>query len=383
MKILYDHQTFRLEVGGIPRYYLNLINTIKSKTTCTVETSVIINRNNYFQKNEGFVTINRYNFSILNYLLKKRPGRMIIEYINKTYTLYKLKKNNYDVLHLTNENCSYVISNNINIPIVITIHDLIPEIFPKYFPNSEIRLRKRKEIIDRADHIICISNSTKNDLLKYYQVEESKISIIYHGKSEMLSNLKNEITPIPANKKYLLYVGDRIAGYKNFWNMVNSLSSWLQNHEDIILVCIGSNFSVNELKKIEDLNLTTKLIAFYANETIIGSIYHNSICFIYPSLYEGFGLPILEAMQTGCPILLSKASCLPEIAEDAAIYFDPETFDGFIEGLNTLILDIDLKNDMIQKQKKRLNSFSWEKTAIETVEAYSKAIRSHGTQKAY
>lgn len=375
MRILYDHQTFLQEVGGIPKYFSNLISSIKKVTNNKIETSVLINKCVYFKDIQNTITINSYHHALLNTILKKRPGRRLIWFINKSYTLFKLKRNAYDVLHVTNENCSYLLKKNIDIPLVITVHDLTPEIFPEYFPDTNSRLRRRKEIIQRADHIICISLSTKNDLIKFHGIDERKISMIYHGRPENINQLKVEIPEIPKNKQYLLFVGDRKAGYKNFWPMVRFIREWLLNENDLILVCIGSVFSELEHEQILKLNLESKIIAFHANENSLRSIYAGAACLIYPSMYEGFGLPLIEAMQAECAILSSNTSCLPEIGADACLYFDPLTFEGLIKGLECLMSDTNFKNQLIERQKERLKYFTWDKTARETVEAYSKAIR--------
>lgn len=373
MKVIYDHQIFSQEIGGISRYFYNLITEITNLKLSDSKKCVLINKNEYF-KGVGFINIRIYKNNIFSKIINKRPFRIFIQIANELFSLWHLKYSKYDVIHATGDNISYIINNRINKPIVLTIHDLIPEIYPDFFPDIDDRLEKRKEAILAANHFIAISESTKNDLIKFYNIKNENITVIHHGCPTLTQTNNKKTNIIPKDKKYLLFVGDRNAEYKNFKKLILALSEFLKAENDLILVCVGSELSRFESLFIKDLGIGDKVLAFRATDEELFSIYKNSSCFIYPSLYEGFGLPLLEAMSAECPIICSNTSCFPEIGQDAVIYFNPLTFNGLIEGLKMILENRIVRENLKLKQAKRVKDFSWKKSAELTIGAYLKAI---------
>lgn len=372
-KVLYDHQIFSQEVGGIARYFNSMINAIEKSSLCDYTLSVFVNKNLYFDK-AGIIRLKFRNNSLVSKIINKRPFRFSLKWLNETYTLYNLRNQRYNLIHVTNDDVSYLTKRKINIPIVLTVHDLIPELFPNYFPDILIRLKKRKEAISIADYYIAISESTRKDLIEFYNINPERISVIHHGCPLLLESNNEFVNKIPNQKKYLLYVGDRNAKYKNFIELVEKMKCFLDDNHDFVLVCVGSSFSKNEKIIIKNLKLESKLIAFRASDDELFSIYKNAKCFIYPSLYEGFGLPLLEAMSAECPILCSSTSCFLEIAGSGALYFNPKTFEDFYENLDLILKDKKTIAELNRSQSERLKSFSWEQTAEKTVDVYKKAI---------
>ena len=141
------------------------------------------------------------------------------------------------------------------------------------------------------------------------------------------------------------------------------------------LVCAGGGtFTSLERKEIERLRLTDKIIQMDTDDTVLAYLYTRAQAFVFPSLYEGFGIPILEAFACGCPVLLSKRSCLPEVGGDAARYFDPASVSNLVEILTEVLEDSSLANDMRTDGLNRLKLFSWDNTALKTIETYKKAL---------
>jgi glycosyltransferase involved in cell wall biosynthesis len=204
-------------------------------------------------------------------------------------------------------------------------------------------------------------------------INENKIEVVYHGHSQTTFNNKLfENYKIP--KKYILFVGER-KRHKNFLRFVDAVSYLKQKNIDINVVCVGGGaFSNNEMNyfiknKIEDL-----FIQFSVPPEVLPCFYQNADLFIYPSLYEGFGIPILEAFSNNCPVILSNTSCFSEIAGDAALYFSPESHIEMAETILNVIENMSVKDKLIKSGTAKLSNFSWQKTASETENIYSKIL---------
>ena len=155
--------------------------------------------------------------------------------------------------------------------------------------------------------------------------------------------------------------------------MVRHLHSFLQRHQDLKLVCTEASFSADELAFFQELDLVDRIVHFHATDEQLLTLYHHAECFIFPSIYEGFGIPILEAYIGGCPVVLNRKSCFPEIAQDAAIYFDmDEASSNLGEQLEHLFSNSAQRASLLERQTQRLKDFSWEKAAIELAEVYER-----------
>ena len=254
---------------------------------------------------------------------------------NEINTVNNLKKQNFDLYHPTYFNQKFLKYLNKK-PFILTVHDMTVEVLPEYFvfdKNLENMIKTKKYLIEKASRIIAISENTKNDILKFTNADESKIDIVYHGQSfESVAN--NQIFDyLP--EKYILFIGQR-SKYKNFVSFVDAISEILLIEKDLHLICAGGfNFSRTEREIIDSLNLTDKIIyTGIENENKLINLYKNAICFVFPSLYEGFGFPILESFQCGCPLLCSNSSSFPEVAGDAAEYFDPYDAESIKNAVN-------------------------------------------------
>ncbi len=227
---------------------------------------------------------------------------------------------------------------------------------------------RKKYSISRADHIICISEQTKKDLLKFYDVEEKKISVVHLGFS--LTNSTKSYTNI-INRPYLLYVGKR-DGYKNFRDFLKAYSSLTHIKKDYDLVAFGGGrFSKDEELLIKKLNLQKKTIhQIEGDDSILANLYKYASLFVYPSLYEGFGIPPLEAMSFDCPVACSNTSSIPEVVGDAAKLFDPYSVKEIANAIEVVLMDSVLREEMIRKGQERTKLFSWESCAIKTYEIY-------------
>ncbi len=173
---------------------------------------------------------------------------------------------------------------------------------------------------------------------------------------------------------YVLFVGNRGA-YKNFNWMFNAISDFLKE-KNMNLICAGGGvFSEDEIKMFTSVNLYSKVhFIDISNDDILNNLYANAFCFVFPSLYEGFGIPILESFTNSCPVVLSKASCFPEIAGSAVLYFELDKVESLVEQLNVLYYDKDLRNYLIKNSNEVLKKYSWTKMVDEHMLVYNSIL---------
>jgi len=388
LKILYDHQIFEIQsYGGISRYFYEIMNYSKNNDSLKYELSLKFSNNNYLMNDELFnnsikklspykeflPTINFKGKGKLNNLFKNL--RLINSNFvdNESFSKNNLKLGNYDLFHPTYYN-DYFLNYLGNKPFILTIHDMIHEIYPQYFPINDDISVKKKRLAKLSSKIIAVSNNTKKDIVKILGINEDKIMVIYHGTS---LNIDKNITKYLDKEflkdipdRYLLYVGNRDS-YKNFYFFITSIYEILKKDNDLKLVCAGGNyFTKAELQIFENLKIKNKIIHFSINDNSLTYLYKNAIAFIFPSLCEGFGISILEAFACGCPIILCNSSCFPEIAQDAALYFEPNKSESLILEIEKILKNNTLREKLVLKGFLRLQDFSWEKTYMKTKKAY-------------
>ena len=239
------------------------------------------------------------------------------------------------------------------------------ELFPHYFGNAGQMIEWKRKSILNANRIIAISENTKQDIIRLLNVDASKIEVVYHG----ISQQKIVYRGLRLPERYLLYVGDR-GGYKNFNRFLQAFARLSVVHPDLYLVCTGKSFKADEWTNIEQSGLSSRVLLVKANDSELAQLYQQATLFVYPSLYEGFGIPLLEAYLNECPVALSAASCFPEIAGDAGAYFNPEEVESIVQTIETLLGDVEKRNDLVAKGKERLSLFTWEETARKTADVY-------------
>jgi glycosyltransferase involved in cell wall biosynthesis len=223
----------------------------------------------------------------------------------------------------------------------------------------------KENLANKANHIIAVSQNTKKDIINIFGIKENKISVIYHSTS---LHSKEGVIKVP--EKFILYVGDRHAGYKNFKFMVRAVSSILKEYKELNVVCLGHDFDVNERELLRNLGVSNRFISMFASEDLISEIYCKALFLLYPSYYEGFGIPILEAFALSCPVLLSDIYCFREIAKDAGFYFNAKDIVDLREKISVLLVDKDIRKRMIVNGLSRSSDFSWIKSTEQTVAVY-------------
>lgn len=366
MKILYNHQIFHLKYGGIARYFIELANNIalyKNKET-TIKINSPFFKTNYLRNINKNVLFN--GFQIPDF---KGSGRLCL-IMNSFLSPILSKHYEPNIIHDTYYN---VIKYNTQCAKkVITVYDMTHEIFPNLFQNRDKTTELKKIAVAEADHIICISKNTQKDLIKFFNVDIKKTSVIYLGFSLDTKEIK-DLKEI--RRPYLLYVGSRI-GYKNFTRFIEAYSNpKIKNFFDLIIFG-GNKLNNKEISLLNKLQIPKENFKqVNGNDSMLASYYKHASLFVYPSLYEGFGIPPLEAMNYGCPVVCSNTGSIPEIVGDAAFLFDPYSVESIRNNIISVLYDDKLRSLLRLKGFKQVKKFSWEKCAKETYKVYEELLR--------
>lgn len=358
--ILYDNQIFDIQrFGGISRYFCEIIRRLNIKNDIAVRYSI-----NYYLTSYG---LGKHRIPLPRFIFKRYRKQCLHQ--NKELSRKLLSQRKKYILHPTYYDPYFLeyIGNN---PYVITVHDMIHEKFSSCFANADEMIKQKKEVITRANRIIAISENTKKDIIELLHIDPNKIDVIYHSTS-MKAFVGDFKTNLPS--RFILFVGDR-APYKNFDRLIKAFSRLNKEDEDLNLICTGMPFNKPEKEYIAQLNISNKITQIKATDRLLCELYSRAELFVFPSLYEGFGIPILEAYACHCPVALSNASCFPEIAGNAGIYFDPYSEESIAESIREVIYNDRKRSELIVAGNERLKLFSWEKAARLTEKTYLKMI---------
>jgi len=266
-------------------------------------------------------------------------------------------------------------------PIVVTIHDVAYLHFPEEFLKKDLYQLRNWTLysLKNASKIISVSKTTKKDVMNYYHIPQEKIEVIYNGFEKEFEEHNVESvgeTMIPKiTSPYILYVGT-IQPRKNIITLIRAITLLNKTHPDFKLVITGKKGWLFDqiFKEARDLYLENKIIfTGYVNEEELVYLYKGAFCFVLPSFYEGFGIPLLEAMSFDCPVISSFSSSLPEVGGEAALYFDPNNYKELADKILMLNSDKTLRQELIIKGKKRTQQFSWSTCAKETLKVLTNA----------
>lgn len=369
MRIAFDYQIFCMQYyGGISRYFVRLAEQlIARKQDVGIFAPLYINK---YAKALPYGVV--YGRVVNRYLPRSRRAML---HLNRILSRRAIQKWRPQVVHETYY--SRWDSAPKSCPTVITIHDMIHELFRDDFSTRDKTAMLKKIAIDRATHVICVSENTRRDLMNLFGTNEEKLSVVHHGfdlfASDFMAN-KNIATP---TKPYLLYVGNR-GGYKNFSGFVRAVasSSRLKNNFDI-LAFGGGRFNPSEITLLSELGFQSNQVKqLGGDDAMLGQLYDQAAAFVFPSLYEGFGMPLLEAMAHRCPVVSSNTSSMPEVIGEAGEFFDPKSIDEMAVAIENVVYSSSRTQKLIELGRKRLNLFSWENCVDRTLTIY-RSLESH------
>lgn len=371
MKILLDPQIFNNQkYGGISRYYTEIFVALKKDKQIEIEVPLIYTKNIYFTESSLINDKQKRTTFLLDLIVKVGISiRKRTKKINYNKAIKSLKNQEFDLFVPTYYD-TYFLDHIGSKPFVLTVYDMIQELFPQNFPDDSKLVKNKLLLMEKATKIIAVSNNTKKDILKLYpHLQESKIEVIYHGNSIIV----NENVEINLPSKYILFVGPRFE-YKNFKFLVEEITEILRNDPNLYLVCAGGgNFRKEEKEYLNNLKLSQQVIQIDFKEIELGLMYKKAICFVFPSIYEGFGIPVLESMACGCPIILGNHSSFPEVAGDAGVYFDLNSPGNLSKKIDSLIKNDILRNEYSLKGIQQSRKFDWKIAAQECLNVYIEA----------
>lgn len=369
MKVFFDNQIFIAQkFGGISRYYTEVISSLKQNPSVEVKYNLWFCENVHFKESnlslKGGDLLPNFNF--------KGKGKIIkwLLYQNRHQQKLQLQKGKYD-LFVPSYYDTYFLDYIGNTPFVLTVYDMIHELFSHYFSVQETALIEvKKQLLQKATKVIAISESTKRDIIRLYpEVDESKIEVVYLSHSIKTSIIKE----LPLPQKYVLFVGNR-GLYKNFKFFLDAVMPLLKADNELSVVCTGPVFRDEELQDFQIRGVGNQMVHFKAADEELYSLFSNAKVFVFPSEYEGFGIPILEAMAAGCPVIVSNTSSFPEVAGDAALYFELNDLSALTKCLEKVVLNQDTQNALREKGYQQVKNFSWENTAAGCFEVFKSAV---------
>lgn len=368
MKIAYDHQIFGWQrYGGVSRYFFELASHITTIGDDSIDSRIIspFHVNEYL--NQALPSL---HVSGIHAPAIRRTGRLyrIINNFLAPFILWRWQPN---ILHET-----YYAKNTVcprGCKTVLTVFDMIHELYPEFYPAWDRTREEKSAAVARADHIVCISEHTRQDLIRLLNVPAEKTTVVHLGFALRHSKAADIAKP---DRPFILFVGFR-GGYKNFDRLLQAYagSSILRDSYDLIAFG-GGELSSKEKTLVRSLGLIENQVRQVGgDDAVLGALYRQASLFVYPSLYEGFGIPPLEAMSLDCPVACSNTSSIPEVVGNAAVQFDPHEVDSIAKAMEAVITDPVLQEDLRQRGRDRLQAFSWHRCALETLNVYRKVLK--------
>lgn len=337
---------------------------------------------NFLHRNKVSADLSRLNFKCkINPFIPYGVYKRIWRFLPFTYNF--LFNSNADIYHFFN----FIVPPRIKGKVIVTVHDMVYKAYPETMSDKNFKLldRELKRSLDRADKIVTVSEFSKMEISNLINIPSSKIDVVYNGVDEIYynndfdENQQEKIrTKYGLPPKYMLYLGT-IEPRKNIGRIIEAYYNYVrETRDDVYLVIAGKiGWKCDEVfQKIRDYRLEKRIILTgYVEEDDKPLIYKMSSLFIFPSLYEGFGMPVLEAMAAGVPVITSKTSALPEVAGDAAMPVDPLDVGQIAEYIKIVFRDDALRNDMIKRGIRQSMKFSWEKSAEKLLSIYEEVSK--------
>ena len=367
MRVTVDGIIYELQSsGGISRLFSEILPRM-----CNLDSSLQIN---LFTQRDCLQALpvhaqmhNRRIPSLEDYLRPRRFWRRHWQMLRmQTYRFLEVSKKS-SIWHST----YYTDPGKWSGPRVVTVYDMIVEKYQEQFMlpgDEEVRQRKRRAVLN-ADAIISISETTKRDLLSDYNIQPEIVHVTPLSHSQIFTQLPEDaINNRGFRRPFLLYVGKR-SHNKNFETLLNAYSLW-RNREKVGLIAVGPAWSEDENRRLTKLNIQEKVLLTQApDDKVLCDLYNQALAFVYPSLYEGFGIPLLEAMACGCPIIASRIPSTQEVAGDCPIYFEPLEVESLLFALESVFDESEVTH-RVQAGLERVKNYSWERTARQTLDVY-------------
>ncbi|MDQ3000449.1 MAG: glycosyltransferase family 4 protein [Fibrobacterota bacterium] len=363
-RLLYDHEFFSAyPYSGITRYFSEIIRRIGRNPDFGVSLFMGFHVNEYGLEKE------RHRFKSFFGMRRPRIPKTarLFNAMNDALFPFFARRSGADILHQTYYSDIFP---DFKGKRIVNVYDMSYELLPDMFPVGFRAVSDKRKSMERADGIIAISESTRRDLIDLWKVPEEKIKTIHLGNSLTLDPGPAQLVKEP----YILYVGQRVP-HKNFGALLKAYGRTRRIHEAFRLVCFGgSPLSLEEHEEARSLGVEGRISQMTGPDTMLANLYGHASALAYPSFYEGFGLPIVEAMGYGCPVVASRTSSLPEVAGAAALYFDPKEPGELALRLEKALYDAETTRILSAAGRERSRLFTWDACAERTMAYYGELL---------
>lgn len=366
MRIFYDHQVFSLQdAGGAPRYHYELAKHLARMFDVDLRIAPGINNSVYpFRELRGPRT------RVFEKRSQMRPGVLRYAANEALSSPLALTLGLVDIYHPTLYRAMPFVRRR---HVVATNHDCAHERYPELFRHPETVIGNKRRLYATADAIICVSESSRQDVLKFYGVDPARVFVVHHGFSPLTVDPHANASPCEISRPYLLFVGFR-GTYKNFQTLLEAYSGSTVCKDFDLLTVGGGKFSEDELTQMAGLGVRGKVKNLLrVSDSTLACLYRGASLFIYPSLHEGFGFPPLEAMSMGCIALVSATSSLPEVCGSAAYYFDPTDSNDLRSRIEFALSSPDAQS-MKRLGYEQVRKYDWGMAATNTFNIYRKVL---------
>jgi glycosyltransferase involved in cell wall biosynthesis len=364
LRVLFDAEVFSFQVhGGISRYFVELLAHLPDHGVDPVLVAPItFNHHLAERRPAGWCGLAAPGG------LRNRYSELLVQQLLRASDEVCARLMRFDLLHRT----FYGPRSFGRHRRVTTVVDMIPELLPDFFPSGSPHLEKAAALAE-SSLIICISQQTKADLQQLMPGLHAPIEVIHLAVDS--AYFTERAARAGGEDGTILFVGSRV-GYKNFGTFAKATALLLAERLELRAMVVGGGpLSAEELAPFVEEGVADRVIHRAATDAELPTLYRRASAFVFPSRYEGFGLPILEAFASGCPVVLADASCFPEIAEDAGLYFDPDSPESLLEALRRVTGDAALRTELRARGGRRLAAFSWDRTAELTAAAYRRVVQ--------
>jgi len=365
MRIAYDHYIFTSQrFGGISRYFVELASRLAARDDCDVTVLAMLHFNAYVRALPQSLAPGIH----IPHLRYTGRVRQVASGLAAALWMRALGP---DVVHET-----YFLRVRLaprRSRVALTVQDMTHERFPQLFSPFDRTTWAKAAAVRRADRVIVPSLSTRRDLVEILGTPEEKIEVINLAGS--LDRVVGTTLPAQVRPPYVLYVGQRDE-YKNFGTLIRAFGASTALRRGVQLVCVGGGpFSATELASLRAAGVPEgAAVQLIADDATLAELYARAAAFVYPSLYEGFGIPLVEAMRLGCPIVCSDTSSMPEVAGDAAELVPPTSAEALTDALERVVGGNGYAEAMRARGRARARCFSWDRCAAETYEAYRRML---------